>query len=194
MSDCAGMRLNMETVGLVNERLHLLSADQYQQLAETGVFDRKRVELIHGRVVDIGPMGDAHDWLVQRLNMVLVRTFGAVADIRPQLSVRASDDSMPEPDFLLVPKQTKPGPRARKGLLVIEIADSSLRFDSAVKAPLYAKTGTPEYWIIDARRSLLEVLRALKRGRYTERFLLRRHDVIRPVAFPHLELPLRTFL
>jgi Uma2 family endonuclease len=188
------MSATMETVGLVNERLHLLNVEEYERLGHTGIFDQKRVELIHGRVVDKMVMGEAHAWLVQRMTRLLVETLGAVADIRPQLPVRASDDSMPEPDFLVVPRRDTPGPRVRKGYLVIEIADSSLTFDRAVKAPLYAATPTPEYWIVDARKHQLEVFRKPVKGAYTWHQVLGPADVIRPVAFPRLELSLASFL
>jgi Uma2 family endonuclease len=188
------MKASMQTLDLVNERLHLLSASEYQRLAETGLFTGRRVELMHGRVVDMGPMGDAHDWLVERLTMVLVERFGALASVRVQLSVRANPDSMPEPDFLLVPRREKPGARPRKGLLVVEIADSSLRYDRKVKAPLYAAGATPEYWIVNVRRSALEVYRKPRAGVYTQRLVLHRGDTVTPVAFPGIELPLHTFL
>jgi Uma2 family endonuclease len=34
-------------------------------------------------------------------------------------------------------------------LLVIEIADSSLRYDRDVKTPLYVTNGITEYWLVD---------------------------------------------
>jgi Uma2 family endonuclease len=194
LSDFAGMKPSMDTLELLNERLHLLSVDEYQQLAGTGLFDGQRVELLHGRVVDMGPMGEDHSWFVQRLNRVLLETFGHLADVRPQLPVRASERSMPEPDFLLVPRQERKAPHPKKGLLVVEISDSSLRLDRVVKAPIYAAGATPEYWIVNVPTNELEVFREPKRGAYTQRRVLTRADVIWPVSFPDVELALKTFL
>lgn len=184
----------METVGLVNERLKLLTAGEYARMARLGVFARQRVELLHGRVVELGPMGEEHGWVIQRLTMVLVEAFGAVADVRVQLPVLASEDSMPEPDFLLVPRTSRPGAHPRQGFLVIEVADTSLRFDRVVKAPLYAAGPAPEYWIVDLRRGALEVHRRPRRGAYSERLRLGRDDVVSPVAFPGVELKVRALL
>lgn len=35
-------------------------------------------------------------------------------------------------------------------LLVVEVADTTLPFDLAVKVPFYAAAGIPETWVIDA--------------------------------------------
>ena len=34
-------------------------------------------------------------------------------------------------------------------MLVVEVAQSSLRVDLGFKAPLYASAGIPEYWVLD---------------------------------------------
>ncbi|HEY0879525.1 MAG TPA: Uma2 family endonuclease [Zeimonas sp.] len=49
--------------------------------------------------------------------------------------------------------------RAADVLLVIEVADSSLRYDRDVKLRYYAESGVPEVWIVDARRRELLVHR-----------------------------------
>ncbi len=38
-------------------------------------------------------------------------------------------------------------------LLLIEVADSSLRYDREVKIPRYARAGVPEVWLVDLARS-----------------------------------------
>jgi Uma2 family endonuclease len=39
--------------------------------------------------------------------------------------------------------------------LTIELSDTTLRFDRDVKAPLYARHGVPETWILDLRANRL---------------------------------------
>ncbi len=34
-------------------------------------------------------------------------------------------------------------------ILVVEVADSSLRGDLTIKRDLYARAGVPEYWVLD---------------------------------------------
>jgi len=179
---------------LLNEHLRLMGVAEYERLTELGVFDRERVELIRGRVVRMAAMGTLHGWTIQRMNMVLTEVFREVADVRVQLPLYAGDDSMPEPDFLLVPKALEPVGHPKKAYLVIEVSKSSVQFDRKVKAPLYASGPAPEYWLVNLNSRTLEVYRKPKHGVYTEFFELGRTEVIRPVAFPKIELPLRSFL
>jgi Uma2 family endonuclease len=81
--------------------------------------------------------------------------------------------SEPQPDFALV--KAKPDayrdahPVAKDVLLVIEVSDSTLRFDLDVKARLYATQGIPEYWVIDLVNRRLVRHRARTRKQYTKR-------------------------
>lgn len=178
----------------LNERLRPMKVSEYVALAKLGVFENERVELLRGRVVRMAPQGEEHAWVVGTLTNLLVERFGRWATVRPASPLHASEDSMPEPDFALVPKTRAPGPHPTKALLLVEVASSSLRIDRAVKAPLYAEGGSLEYWIVDVAAGELEVFRAPKAGAWTEHFTLSAADVIRPVAFPDAELPLREFL
>ena len=45
------------------------------------------------------------------------------------------------------------------------MADSTPRFDREVKAPLYARYGIPEYWIVDPKNQQVTVL-TLSNGAY----------------------------
>ena len=178
----------------LNERLRPLKVSEYVALAKLGAFENERVELLRGRVVRMAPQGEEHAWVVQTLNSLLVERFGRWAAVRPGLPLEASEDSMPEPDFALAPKSSRPGPHPQKALLLIEVSHSSLRLDRKVKAPLYAEGGSPEYWIVDVAAGELEVFRKPKGGRWTERFVLTAHDTIRTVSFPEVEVELKLFL
>jgi Uma2 family endonuclease len=68
-----------------------------------------------------------------------------------ETTFRLSDDTYLEPDVVIYPHAS--GLRGLTGanaLLVVEIADSSLRYDVGRKAALYASFGIRELWIIDA--------------------------------------------
>jgi Uma2 family endonuclease len=183
-----------EVAVTLNERLRPLKVSEYVALAELGAFENERVELLRGRVVRMAPQGEEHAWVVQTMTNLLVEAFGRWAAVRPALPLHASEDSMPEPDFALVPKVSAPGPHPQQALLLIEVSSSSLRLDRKVKAPLYAEGGSPEYWIVDVAAAQLEVFRSPKKGVWTEHFTLNGSQTIRPVSFPDVEFPLKDFL
>lgn len=183
-----------EVAVTLHERLRPLKVSEYVALAELGAFENERVELLRGRVVRMAPQGEEHAWVVQTMTSLLVEAFGRWAAVRPALPLHASEDSMPEPGFALVPKVAAPGPHPQQALLLIEVSSSSLRLDRKVKAPLYAEGGSPEYWIVDVAAAQLEVFRAPKKGVWTEHFTLNASQTIRPVSFPDVEFPLKDFL
>ena len=80
-----------------------------------------------------------------------------------QNPVRLSQHSEPQPDFsLLAPRADRyrrATPTPSEVLLLIEVADTSGRYDRTVKLPLYARHGIPEVWIVDLRANEIEVRR-----------------------------------
>lgn len=171
-----------------------LKVTEYVALAEMGAFENEKVELLRGQLVRVPPRDGVDAWVVGTLNNLLVQHFGRFVTVRPAAPLNASVDSMPEPDFALVPKTPRPGPHPERALLLIEVSRSSLRLDRKVKAPLYAEGGSPEYWIVDVDAAQLEVFRAPRDGQWTEHFVLNASDTIRPVSFPDVVFPLATFL
>jgi Uma2 family endonuclease len=52
-------------------------------------------------------------------------------------------------------------------LLIIELAESSLKKDLGLKAKLYARAGIADYWVVDLTERTIVVHRDPKAGRYT---------------------------
>lgn len=145
---------------LQEPRRHRLSIDDYHRMGEAGLFaPDARVQLIDGEITDMPPIGPSHAGIVDRLTRLLVVTAGERGIVRVQGPVRLFDHSEPEPDLALLRPQddfyTEAAARADDVLLLIEVADSTLRFDLDVKAPLYARAGIPELWIVDIRGARL---------------------------------------
>jgi Uma2 family endonuclease len=77
-----------------------------------------------------------------------------------ETTFRLSEDTYLEPDVVIYPRAN--GLRGLTGanvLLVVEIADSSLHYDTGRKAALYASLGIRELWVIDAVRLTTRVFR-----------------------------------
>jgi Uma2 family endonuclease len=63
-----------------------------------------------------------------------------------------SAESEPEPDLAIVsgePRDHRGQDHPRSALLLVEVSDQTLRFDTGPKASLYASAGIPDYWVID---------------------------------------------
>lgn len=71
-----------EVIELLDERTRPLKVTEYVALAELGVFDEERVELLRGRVVKMSPQGEEHSFVMGSLTNLLVEHFGkwATAD------------------------------------------------------------------------------------------------------------------
>jgi Uma2 family endonuclease len=165
-----------------------LSIDQYYRMAEAGVLaPQARVELIDGAIYEMAPIGSLHATLVGRLHRKLLLRLHDRVIVECQRSVRLPDCSEPVPDIaVLRPRQDEyrdQHPGAEDVLLLIEIADTSLRFDSTIKRALYAQHGIREYWIVDAKARTIEVCRAPVGDAYTSTVRFDRQGAVDMLAF-----------
>jgi Uma2 family endonuclease len=170
-----------------------LTVDEYEAMFRAGILrEDERVELLDGEIYRMAAVNEPHISCVIRLTTWFVpRTLGR-ALLSPQNPFRLSTFSEPEPDFALLRHRddfyatTKPA--AEHVLLIIEVADTSLRHDRDVKVPLYAAEGIPEVWIADVKRKRLTVYREPTPEGYRQVIALTRRATIAPLAFPDLEL------
>ncbi|MCL6473426.1 MAG: Uma2 family endonuclease [Firmicutes bacterium] len=134
--------------------------EEYYRLAEIGFFQGERVELIEGEIVKMSPISPLHGEVVTLLAERLWQLFGEGYRVRVQLPLSLGD-SEPEPDIAVVPGKVGDYVHAHPttALLVVEVAQTSLEYDREVKAPLYARAGIPEYWIVNLDGHCIEVYR-----------------------------------
>jgi Uma2 family endonuclease len=168
----------------------LMSRLEYDRLIAAGLFDNERVELIRGIVVQMAPNGPAHADPIDVLTRHFVRALGDRAVVRVQLPFAASDDSEPEPDLAIVPPRRYADRHPDQAILVIEVADSSLDHDRETKAPLYASSGVPEYWIVDVKARCVEVYDRATGRRYGRLRTYSTSERIAPAAFADAVLEL----
>ncbi|MGD1942945.1 MAG: Uma2 family endonuclease [Leptolyngbyaceae cyanobacterium] len=143
-------------------RIHLWSRDEYYRLADLNFFQGRRVELIEGQVIDMAAMKSAHAIAIDLVDAALQPVFATGYYIRQQKPFVIGDSSEPEPDIAVVPGTIRDYTDAHPttAVLIIEVADSSLRYDRKVKGSLYAKAGIAEYWIVNLNDRQLEVYSA----------------------------------
>lgn len=141
----------------------LINVDEYYKMAEVGILKpTDRVELIHGEIYNMSPIGSKHAGVVNKLAKLLNEIFRDEAIVGIQNPVRLSTDSEPEPDISILKFKddyyVNAHPNPKEILAIIEVADSTIKYDKEVKAPLYASHDIPVYWIIDLENSVIEVL------------------------------------
>jgi Uma2 family endonuclease len=154
----APLRTTTAAEGLERRRF---TVAEVEAMVAAGIMDEdERVELIGGELVPMSPKGLDHEVLKRAL---VERWFLASPDHQspiPATTFRLSLDTYLEPDVLIFDRSA--GLAAGTGpsvLLVVEIADSSLRYDMGRKAGLYAGFGVRELWVIDAVRRTTRVHR-----------------------------------
>lgn len=184
-------------------RAHIWTTEEYKPLLELGVFAGKRLELIEGMVIEMSPMGKAHEVAILVALEALQAAFGRGYTVRPQMTLDFSPLSMPEPDLAVVQGSARAHLSAQPttALLVIEVSDTTLFYDRTQKASLYAKHGIQDYWIINVNQGRLEVYRdpiedsGARYGYHYGTILpLTRDDHIAPLALPDVSLSVRDLL
>src|SRR5437588_4070736 len=180
------------------ERRHF-SITEYKRMAETGILSEDdRVELIEGEVVEMSPIGSRHAACVRRLDALFNQGLGGAAQVSAQNPVLIDDYSQPEPDVaLLKPRDdyySEEHPAARDVLLVVEVADTSVEYDRQVKAPLYARAGVGEMWLVNLQEDAVEVYTRPESGTYRDRKQFTRGDSISLTVIPGLTVGVEDIL
>jgi Uma2 family endonuclease len=168
-------------------------------MGEVGILtERDRVELIEGQLIAMSPIGSGHSGTVNALTRMLVRAVADRGVVAVQNPVQLDDLSEPEPDFaVLKPREDdyrKATPRPEEVLLIIEVADSSLAYDRAVKRSLYARHGIPEFWIVNLVAGEVEVCRAPTGDHYTSVSPVGREAILEPELLPGASIPVAALL
>jgi Uma2 family endonuclease len=168
--------------------------EEYYRAADLGLFGpEERLELLDGEIyAKMSPRKPLHTTAVGHAGDVLARLFGPGFHCRTEQPLVLNDLSEPEPDIVIVPGarfdyQTE-HPHAPAALLVVEVADTSLRFDRSRKREAYARAGIPDYWILSLRKRQLELHRDPTGSRYRSVTILSEEDTVTPLAAPHTTL------
>ncbi len=178
---------------------HLTHLDEWRRMGEANIFPPgSRVELINGEILDMAPIGSYHAGHLKNINKLFTRLMPDDLITSVQDPLQLGDLSEPEPDFMLL----KPNadnyysrhPTAEDVLLLIEVADSSLRFDQNEKLRLYAQHGVPEYWLLNLNDLCLEVYRKPNGESYAEKTTLQAGDSVTLSQFPDLSIQVAEIL
>jgi Uma2 family endonuclease len=174
-----------------------LTVEEFEELGRQGVLDEDdRVELIHGEIVTMPPVGGEHVEVVGLLTRAAVRQLGNDYLVLVQSPVRLSTDGEPLPDLAIVRDRPYGDqlPTEADVLLVIEVSDTTLRYDRTTKLALYATAGIPEVWIVNLRVRQIERYTAPHGNAYTQDAVAERGQTLSSIALPELIVPVSTTL
>lgn len=175
------------------------TTEEYWKLAEAGVFSGRRVELIGGEIVEMSPANNPHVAGVALALNALQAALRSGYWPRIQATLDLSPNGCPDPDVAVVPGAPRDyvgRPTPTSAVLVIEVADTTLRYDRGDKMSLYAAAGIADYWVVNIPDQQLEVYRRPVADatqpfgfRYDEVTVLRAGDNVSPLAAPAASVP-----
>jgi Uma2 family endonuclease len=100
-----------------------------------------------------------------------------------------NDGSEPEPDIAIVVGEEDrydfDHPQPADIVLLVEVSDTTLRFDRGKKRSAYARAGIVEYWILNILKRQIEVHRDPRGSRYRSVTILHEQDTVSPLGAPH---------
>jgi Uma2 family endonuclease len=177
----------------ISLNLRLWTVADYHRMAETGILDEdERVELLEGKIIWMSAKGTAHRSAVGRTDYLLKNRLANRAWVSTQDPIQLNQRSEPEPDVAVV--QIDPldyadhHPTPSEVYLIIEVADSSLKFDCETKAKAYAQAGIADYWVLDVVDRQLYVFREPNEEGYQSKVILGENGRISPLQFADLQI------
>lgn len=177
---------------------HLFDVVDFYNMADFKSLENKRIELLEGEVVDMGQVGKKHAYCVDLLSQQLSRALSTTTHIvRVQNPIRLSKYSEPQPDIAILKRSEKfwqSHPEPKDVLLVIEIADHSLKYDKTIKIPVYARYGICEVWIVDLENKRVECYTSPHSQMYAYQKYVNKGESVSPSKLPEISLPVSEFI
>lgn len=138
-----------------------ITRDEFYRMLDWGVFHDQRVELIEGTIMQMAEQTNLHGASITLSADALRAAFGSGFWIRVQASLDLSPYSVPDPDLAVVRGSPKgcAAVNPTSAQLLVEVSETTLRYDRHDKASLYARSGIADYWIVNLVDRCLEIRR-----------------------------------
>jgi len=153
----------METMRYDVPQQRLLTVEEFNRAWTLGVYGpEERLELIEGEVIEkVTPQLMPHATGMTLAADKVRSHFGRGYYVRVQQPLLLGNRSQPEPDVAVITGEARDYMDAHPttAVLLIEVSDSTLRYDRTIKAGLYARAGIADYWILNLVDRVLEVHR-----------------------------------
>ncbi|HEX8318541.1 MAG TPA: Uma2 family endonuclease [Longimicrobium sp.] len=146
------------------------TVDEFQRMGEAGIFaPEERVELISGEVFRMSPTGPRHTSAVIHLTRYLTRLLGNDLLLSVQCPMQVGAEQL-VPDFAVLRPRNYRNllPQPSDCVLLVEVAEWSIEFDTKSKARRYAMANIAEDWVLDLPGNRVLVHRGPEAGGYRE--------------------------
>lgn len=173
---------------------------QCASLEASGIWEREQLELVGGELISKMGKKVPHFFSLHALRRLLDGVFTprhVYTEIPIDVAVADNPTNEPEPDLVVLKEEIRDfgsNPQPSQLALVVEVADSSLRFDLTVKAELYARAGIEEYWVLDVNNRGLIVHRSPTAGRFDSVVYFKESESAAPILAPHATLAISDML
>lgn len=168
-------------------------AEDFRKMTEVGILpEESGWEVIDGYLIDKMSIGSNHAGTVKVLSEMLRDSTRNEAIVSVQDPIHIDDYNEPEPDIALLKRRSdfyrKSHPTPQDVLLLVEVSDSTIEYDRAIKKTLYAEAGILEYWLVNLQNNTVEVYSQPKNGNFRLARILEPGETIEAAAIENLTL------
>ncbi len=164
-------------------------------LEASGILDQQNLELIDGELIDKAGKKRPHVNALVKMTVWLLKVFREDR-VNPEtpmdMAPEDNPSNEPQPDLIVLNRPSdefkSAPPQPDDVALVVEIADTTLRFDLTVKAGLYARAGIAEYWVLDLNARRLIVHREPDPAGYRSVIAYSELEKVAPQSAPQSEI------
>jgi Uma2 family endonuclease len=192
--------LSLSKQAIESSNLKSWTVQDYHRMSELGILDpNERTELIDGQITLMVAKGNPHILTVR----LLTRTMETLLSDRSilvsiQEPIQLNNSSEPEPDLAIVKGDmfdyANRHPQPTEIHLIIEVADSTLKYDCQVKDKHYAKVNIPDYWVVDLKNRQVHVFRNPTPTGYASQLILAESQTVSPLDFPDVIISIGSIL
>jgi Uma2 family endonuclease len=124
------------------------------RMQDAGIIaEDENFELIEGEIVPMQAKTHVDELLKSALNIAIARALPENLWMGVSSSIYLGPNTFVEPDIAVYPKDIQlEDVKGSDILLSIEVATTSLPYDTAIKTQLYARYCVREFWVVDAAR------------------------------------------
>jgi Uma2 family endonuclease len=126
------------------------SVAEFHALYAEKQYQSRKLILVEGEILEMPNPNPPHDVSLGLTEAAVRGLFGPGHWVRGQMALVLGLSTDPMPDVAVVagaPRDYTDHPRS--ALLVVEVSESTLDYDTRDKANLYAAGGIQEYWVVD---------------------------------------------